>query len=100
MRRPIMSSHHEFKDSGCFVARDESGRSYTLSMRTEFVVATDSDGTMREPIACHIRTQDGQVVQRMGKGPYLIVATGEELTPDDSEAPRGPQAGRRPGGVN
>ena len=51
-----------------------------------FDKADPADATRVEDLG-QLRTTTGLILQRLSKGKYLIVKTGEELTSDDPDAP-------------
>jgi hypothetical protein len=76
------------RQKGSFVAKDNQGRMYRLTLWVDIQDA----GTMRDPHAeleglTSITTESGQHVNRIDKGKYQIVATGQILTSDDPNAP-------------
>ena len=76
---------------GSFVARDETGREYTIHILTYTVnVGNRSDpNAEREGMTSSLRTSDGQPVNRLAKGKYEMLhpIRNVRLTSDDPNAP-------------
>jgi hypothetical protein len=76
---------------GCFVARDEEGREYTIHVLTYTVnVGNRSDPNLeREGMTSSLRTSDGVAVNRLEKGKYEMIhpIRNVRLTSDDPAAP-------------
>ena len=74
---------------GSFDAYDEHGAAYTLDVYVDIIAA----GTLVDPNAERrslqpsILTGRGQPVNRLEKGRYQVVVTGEILVSDDPDAP-------------
>lgn len=74
--------------TGSFLAYHKDGRCVNLNIYTDMINA----GTFDNPKAVipglkEIKTDDGLSVNRLDKGKYQIVITGEVLTSDDPNAP-------------
>ncbi len=75
-----------------FIARDRTGRVYELlRIRTPPRPQRGrlgSDGTAHyDAPSAELKTRDGQPVERLERGRYRLVKTGEELESDDPKAP-------------
>ncbi len=76
------------RHTGSFVAQAEDGSDRLMHVWTKI----HDVGTFADPEAelrglQELRTEDGQAVERLDKGKYQVVATGEILVSDDPEAP-------------
>jgi hypothetical protein len=71
-----------------FPAVDEHGASHTLNVFVEILDARTFGNPHGEVEGIKsIRTQDGMAVNRLDKGSYQIVSTGQILSSDDPGAP-------------
>ena len=72
--------------TGSFKAKDANGNVVTINIHTDFITSK-SQGRLVTPGAQSLTTDDGYSVNRLDKGKYEIVATGEVLASDDPTAP-------------
>lgn len=71
-----------------FTAKDASGRKRKLYVFTTFVTSKQLSGPSETfPGTKSIRTSDEQHVNRVAKGHYEVVGTGETLRSDEPDAP-------------
>ncbi len=78
----------EIRQTGTFVAKDKNGADQSLYIFTEFIDASDSDDPYAKIEAKkYLETENGLKVNRLEKGKYQIVASGEILHSDDPNAP-------------
>ena len=71
-----------------FHAQGDGGFDGTLFVFAEIIGARTLDkGNLEAQGRKSIRTEDGRSVNRLGKGEYKIVVTGEILRSDASDAP-------------
>ena len=73
--------------TGSIRAIDDVGQSRTLHLYTEYADAGDGGGPLAIPVKLIIKTEDGEHVNRLDKGSYEVVATGEKLRSNDPKAP-------------
>ena len=78
----------EERHSCSFVATDDAGNEYTVDIYTEIIDAGSHDqaGEVLEGIK-RLCTEDGMAVNRIKKGIYQVVITGEIIKSDDPDAP-------------
>ena len=78
----------EGRHTGSFVAVGEDGTERTVHMFTDILDAgTRADPHRELPGLRALQTEDGEAVNRVDKGKYEIVVTGEVLRSDDPDAP-------------
>jgi hypothetical protein len=71
-----------------FEARDVDGHTYPLSVWAGLeTAASQGEPTGHGEVTREIRTKDGLVVDRLGKGQYRIGDTGVQLSSDDPRSP-------------
>lgn len=70
--------------TGSFIAHDEEGNEVTIEVFTEF--HEDVRGNRLEGLK-EFRLRNGEYVNRIQKGKYQVVQTGELLYSDDDDAP-------------
>jgi len=76
------------KHTGSFRAVDEEGNEHTLDIWTTMIeTPTRGDPDARIEGLKELRTEDGLAVNRMEKGKYQVVQTGQILRSQDREAP-------------
>ena len=81
-----MSSERRFAFT--FKARNDDGKEYTIEVYRDVIVAEELGGKRTEVEDPQtLMTSHGQAVNRLGKGKYAIVQTGEVLSSDDPNAP-------------
>jgi len=78
----------EIRHTGSFIAVGEDGSERKLHIFTQIIDA----GTLDNPDAeleglKELRTDDGKAVNRLEKGKYQVVVTGETLRSDSPNAP-------------
>jgi hypothetical protein len=74
--------------TGSFSAVDAGGHQHTLQVFTDILDAgTPNDPDAERPGAISIRTLDWAVVNRIAKGEYEVIPTGQRLHSDDPNAP-------------
>lgn len=73
--------------TGTFKAQDADGRSYTIFVFTDIIDATTMSGPAVIKGLKEFRTSDGEAVNRLDRGSYLIVGPGIQITSTDPEAP-------------
>lgn len=78
----------ETRNTGSFVAVGEDGMEHTIHITSEIAgMGTRGNPNAERKGMKQLRTQDGDAVNRLGKGKYEIVMTGEILQSDDPDAP-------------
>jgi len=78
----------EIRKIGSFVAMGEDGMEHTIHIFTDILDAgTRADTNAELEGLKELRTQNGDAVNRLGKGKYEIVVTGAILQSDEPDAP-------------
>ena len=78
----------EVRHTGSFVAVSEDGAERTIHIFTDILDArTFNDPHAELPGLRQLRTERGDAVNRLDKGKYQIVVTGEILRSEDPDAP-------------
>lgn len=78
----------QLRRKASFEARDQEGNTYQLEESVEVLDASSMSNPNGEIEGLRsIATSAGSPVNRLGKGKYQIVATGQILTSDSPQAP-------------
>lgn len=75
------------KRKASFKAKDGNGKVHTLHLFVDIVDTSDMDGASEIEGHPSIRTEKGQSVNKVGKGEYEVVPTGQKLFSSDPLAP-------------
>jgi hypothetical protein len=73
--------------TGTFKANGADGSIRTINILTDYVEAASRPGSLEARGHRRLATSDGLSINRLDKGRYQIVQTGEILTSDSPEAP-------------
>lgn len=73
--------------TGDFVATSQSGEQRTFFIFTHFDEVHTATGVVKVALQKELRTEDGNAVNRIGKGRYQVLGDANEWASSDPEAP-------------